>query len=1011
MKHLTQRSGLGRRGQWGARLARFALGVLVAFPACGNSDELERRFEDPPESARPGVWWHWMGCNVTREGITRDLEAFQRAGIAMVTIFGLADSCTPWAASIANSPTDGLIAFTDPWWELVRYAAEEGRRLGIDVGIHNCPGYTSTGGPWIPPELSMQELYYSATSIQGGTTFDGVVPRPHVNPRAQMPFPIISKPTGVVEKPVVPARTNYWRDIAVLAVPAEGVISKEQVVDLTSRMTAEGRLTWTAPAGQWVIYRFGHTTMGSLNQPAQWEATGLECDKMNEEAVAFHLRYVLEAVRRHLGPLVGTGLRHVLLDSYEAGKPSWTPRMREEFARRRGYDLTPYLPTWAGRVVESEVATKRFRADFDRTIADLYRDRFFATMSRMLAEANLRFVCEPYGGPFHTREVAPYVHRVMTEFWSGDRFRGAPMNGIWEAGEGRRHSILEAEAFTGSPEHSQWTETPAGLKVVGDQAWCAGINRFVLHSCPLQPWPDDVRPGMTMGWWGTHFGRTQTWWDMGRAWVEYLSRCQALLQWGMPASGGVRVEGLELNFIHRTDGRAHAFFLAHPGTGGWALCRFSVRGMQPELWDPVRGTRRELTDVRFERDETWVPLEFATAQSWWVVFRSPTQSVSVSRANFPQLEPVSEMVGPWEVRFDPKWGGPARVKFERLKDWTRRPEPGIRYYSGTAIYRATFQANTGDDLDLGDVRHIARVRVNGQDLGVVWTSPWGVPLPAGCLQQGENVLEIEVANVWANRLIGDEQEPPDCAWKPGPRGHGAYLERFPDWFVRGQPRPSTGRYCFVTWNYFTKDSPLVPSGLLGPVRLMRQNWNRSPWAWETVRNQPVQHWISMASQDAFEADVVRVGLAPIAAVHEERVAHLGGGTDARALFNGTTRNGAGQDGTLDDGRMFRGYGKGSVLTIRLNRPCDLDEIRTFAGHADARASQNYRVLVASAAAPEKFSEVATVSVPCSGGASQVRIRVHAQTVAAIRFEFQDGPLGFNVYREINLVPRTGNAGW
>ena len=139
------------------------LGMLLAAPsachAAAQADDLEAIFKSPPDSAKPGVWWHWMGCNVTKDGITRDLEAFKATGISGATIFGMADVCSPWAAHIENSPTDGLIAFTDPWWEMVRHAAAEGKRLGIDVGLHNCPGYTSTGGPWITPELAMQQIF------------------------------------------------------------------------------------------------------------------------------------------------------------------------------------------------------------------------------------------------------------------------------------------------------------------------------------------------------------------------------------------------------------------------------------------------------------------------------------------------------------------------------------------------------------------------------------------------------------------------------------------------------------------------------------------------------------------------------------------------------------------------------------------------------------------------------------------------------------------------------------
>lgn len=170
-------------------------------------------------------------------------------------------------------------------------------------------------------------------------------------------FPFVNNQTGELEKPVIEARTTYWRDIAVLALPAEGHVAKDEVIDLSGKMDASGKLEWTAPAGKWLIYRFGHTTMGALTQPNQWEILGLECDKMSEKAVEFHLRHVLGALKKHLGPLVGTGLKHILLDSYEAGTPSWTPLMPEEFAQRRGYDLKAFLPAFAGRVMGSDQET------------------------------------------------------------------------------------------------------------------------------------------------------------------------------------------------------------------------------------------------------------------------------------------------------------------------------------------------------------------------------------------------------------------------------------------------------------------------------------------------------------------------------------------------------------------------------------------------------------------------------------------------------------------------------
>ncbi len=799
-----------------------AAGLLSLCAGPANEKNPEVVFKSPPESARPGVWWHWMGCNVSQDGITRDVKAFKEAGIGTATIFGMADVCSPWAAHIENSPTEGLLAFTEPWWKLVRHAAAEGKRAGIDIGVHNCPGYTASGGPWITPELSLQHLYSSQTPVEGGTPFKGVLPRPQIDPHGDMFYPVVNKQTGQLEKPIIEGRKTYFRDVAVLAAPPQGVVAVDQVIDLTGKMDGEGHLEWTPPAGKWTVYRFGHTTMGFLTQPNQWENMGLEVDKISQRAVSFHMEHLIGDLRKNLGGLLGTGLKHILFDSHEAGTPTWTPLLPQEFAQRRGYELKPFLLVLAGRPVGSEAVTQKFREDFARTLADLYRDNYFATVSRMLHEANLRFVCEPYGGPWVNSEVAPYVHRVMTEFWSGSVFEKAPMDGIFNAGAGRRHNILEAEAFTGSPGISAWSETPAGLKQVGDGAFCAGINRLVLHTNPLQPWDDSIQPGMTMGMWGTHFGRTQTWWKLGKAWMEYLTRCQALLQWGQAAPGDFAAQQLAVQSIHRSDGQTQVFFLAHAGSGGKAECTFKVSGMQPELWDPIQGTLRELPSFREDHGQTVLTLEFAPAQSWFIVFRHQTAAAPENQSNFPERRSATEITGPWEVRFDPKWGGPARILFDGLDDWTQRPEPGIRYYSGTATYRTTFDSSPGSYLDLGRVNHIARVRLNGRDLGVVWTAPWGVAIPKGLLRARGNRLEIEVANVWANRLIGDEQEPPDCEWLPGYAGCGGYLKRFPDWFVKKQPRPSQGRYCFTTWNYFTKDSRLVPSGLLGPVRILSE---------------------------------------------------------------------------------------------------------------------------------------------------------------------------------------------
>ena len=124
-------------------------------------------FKNPPESAKPGVLWMWMGCNLTREGITRDLEALKKAGFNRTTMFSLADITTSLAGEIGKSPTPEIISWTEPWWKLVRHAAEESKRLGMDFGMFNGPGYETSGGTWITPELSMQDICWSKQSVTG----------------------------------------------------------------------------------------------------------------------------------------------------------------------------------------------------------------------------------------------------------------------------------------------------------------------------------------------------------------------------------------------------------------------------------------------------------------------------------------------------------------------------------------------------------------------------------------------------------------------------------------------------------------------------------------------------------------------------------------------------------------------------------------------------------------------------------------------------------------------------
>jgi hypothetical protein len=256
-----------------------------------------------------------------------------------------------------------------------------------------------------------------------------------------------------------------------------------------------------------------------------------------------------------------------------------------------------------------------------------------------------------------------------------------------------------------------------------------------------------------------------------------------------------------IDWIHRTmsDGTEIYFVASRWETPESVKCSFRVSGKQPELWNPVTGETREATAFRQENGRTMVPLEFDPCGSTFVIFRKaigPKVNGTTAR-NYPTLKPQLELGGSWDVSFDPKWGGPAKVRFDELTDWSKHAEDGIKFYSGTAIYRKTFTLPATPDkdrqllFDLGEVREVAEVRVNGKDLGVVWTKPARVNITSA-VKVGVNELEVTVVNLWPNRLIGDASLPAE--------------ERFTETNMRK----------------FVSKSPLLSSGLLGPVFILTE---------------------------------------------------------------------------------------------------------------------------------------------------------------------------------------------
>ena len=505
--------------------------MFVSHAAWAGIDSIKEQFVNPPDSARPHTWWHWMNGNVTKEGITADIEAMAEVGVGGAQIFNVADmdSCR-----IPEGPCDYM---SDEWLEMVRHAVAEADRAGIEICMHNCAGWSSSGGPWITPEFAMKKVAFSEQTVTGGHLVTQLLAVPNTVRGYYQDIAVVAFPTpadAVYRLNNAGAKTGnsiqYGVDLDTKAAPADAVIGSADVINLTGKMSPDGTLTWDCPDGNWTVLRMGYTITGKDNHPASGTGLGLECDKLSRAAMDLHWEKGIQPILDTLGDLAGPVMNNLLIDSYEVGINSWTKGFEQEFANRRGYDLTKYLPALTGRVVDSTEISERFLWDYRRTISDLFTANYYNYFAEKCHEAGLLCSTEPYDGPFECMTIASQADILMGEFWVGGGMNhsvriAASVAHIY----GRK--IVGAESFTSGPDQGRWQNHPRSMKALGDDIWCNGVNRYIFHRYAHQPWVDQW-PGMTMGQWGTHFERSNTWWKDGAEWMKYIARSQYLLQSG-----------------------------------------------------------------------------------------------------------------------------------------------------------------------------------------------------------------------------------------------------------------------------------------------------------------------------------------------------------------------------------------------------------------------------------------------------------------------------------------------
>ncbi|RZV37930.1 MAG: glycoside hydrolase, partial [Acidimicrobiales bacterium] len=641
---------------------------LIGCAASDNSDSasvsietLEAEFINPPQSAQPRTWFHVMSGNMTKAGITKDLESIKSVGIGGVLLF-----------NVTQGIPVGPVKFnSDEHIELIRYMARETERLGLSFGVHNCDGWTSSGGPWITPEISMKKVVWSETLVNGGRV-DAVLPQPDsfkgyyediatiaypslpgelenqtnrpkiTSPQPDLdinvitdgivsvlravtlldgtedapgrldieyakPFPLqtinlrfenarlanvllLSSQDGVNYTPVKhlalrrpgkddwgndealskPVTARYFRletkvplalkEIKLSAVPSIGnmwgrtgaarttysdlppigsaastsIIDSSSVIDLSAQVNASGQLLVDLPDGNWTIMRFGQTSTGAWNLPASEEGIGLEVDKFSQSALKVHYDAYMTNVINAVKDVAPNAHQYTQIDSYEVGAQNWTTGYEKIFEDEKNYSLVPFLPLFAGRFVDSADVSERVTWDMRDLSNTLMQENYYGYFKELANDDGLQLYVEPYGdGPFNEVDAGGVADIPMGEFWV-NRF-GNRVNAAVSAAHIYGKPIASAEAFTDIWDVN-WKFHPAYAKTIGDANWALGVNEFMFHRFAHQA-NTNVKPGMTMNRWGSHFDRTQTWWDgAGAEYFKYISRGQHLLRQGIPVN-------------------------------------------------------------------------------------------------------------------------------------------------------------------------------------------------------------------------------------------------------------------------------------------------------------------------------------------------------------------------------------------------------------------------------------------------------------------------------------------
>jgi len=483
---------------------------------------LEEGFQDPPLIARPRAYWAWINGNVNLERLTYELEEYKSKGFGGLDIFDIG------AVDPNRVVPDGNRFLGQESTEAIVFAIKEAKRLGLEMGLIASSSWNA-GGTWVTPEYAAMLLYKSEVTTIGPAEFSNILPFPEVSGQS---------PEGEDGLPA------YYKNVATIAFPDKAENSSNGisgVVDLTKNMDDKGLLKWKVPPGQWRIMRLVCANSGQKLVLPSPKSAGYNIDHFNPKATGMHFQHIIDRMQAELGNFTNTALKFMYLCSYELQGLVWTPDMISEFQKRRGYDMTPYLPILFGEIIQNKEITDRFLFDFQMTQSDLIIEGHYQNARNLLNKYGLK-LCSEAGGPGQPLHNCPFealralgsLDIPRGEFWNKHHFLDE--NGtdiLWLVKEIACAShiygktLVDGEAFS---SWLHWQEGPFDLKPLADKAMCEGLNRFTFHTGTHNP-PEGGKPGWVYHA-GTHMNPNRIWWPMIKPFISYLARSCYLLQQG-----------------------------------------------------------------------------------------------------------------------------------------------------------------------------------------------------------------------------------------------------------------------------------------------------------------------------------------------------------------------------------------------------------------------------------------------------------------------------------------------